>query len=168
MRAILTAIALLIMLPSHLFAASNSDIVSRITADYSAECTTEQKRISTNETDTIAAELSVLDENVYEMKITASGKQATVLFADFSCPNVGASYWCGSSGCAVYIIVDGVSYQTRGWKPFSVTRGKEVLVILPKSGIACDQYNAAPCYAVTVWDETEKTFNSVGSVLKIN
>ena len=85
MRAILTAIALLITLPSHLFAASNSDIVSRITADYSAECTTEQKRISTNETDTIAAELSVLDENVYEMKITAGGKQATVLFADFSC-----------------------------------------------------------------------------------
>ena len=166
MRAILTAIALLITLPSHLFAASNSDIVSRITADYSTECTVEQERISTNEVDAIAPELSVPDENVYQMKITAGGKQATVLFADFSCPNVGASYWCGSSGCAVYIIVDGVSYQTRGWKPFSITRGKEVLVILPKSGIACDQYNAAPCYAVTVWDESETIFNSIGSQLK--
>ena len=166
MRAILTAIALLITLPSHLFAASNSDIVSRITADYSTECTVEQERISTNEVDAIAPELSVPDENVYQMKITAGGKQATVLFADFSCPNVGASYWCGSSGCAVYIIVDGVSYQTRGWKPFSITRGKEVLVILPKSGIACDQYNAAPCYAVTVWDESKTTFNSIGSQLK--
>ena len=166
MRAILTAIALLVTLPSHLFAASNSDIVSRITADYSTECTAEQQRISTNAVDAIAPELSVPDENVYQMKITAGGKQATVLFADFSCPNVGASYWCGSSGCAVYIIVDGVSYQTRGWKPFSVTRGKEVLVILPKSGIACDQYNAAPCYAVTVWDESETTFNSIGSQLR--
>ena len=166
MRAILTAIALLVTLPSHLFAASNSDVVSRITADYSTECTVEQERISTNEVDAIAPELSVPDENVYQMKITAGGKQATVLFADFSCPNVGASYWCGSSGCAVYIIVDGVSYQTRGWKPFSVTRGKEVLVILPKSGIACDQYNAAPCYAVTVWDESKTTFNSIGSQLK--
>tara|TARA_R110000796_G_scaffold84030_1_gene183467 strand:- start:475 stop:969 length:495 start_codon:yes stop_codon:yes gene_type:complete len=161
-----TILIIFLILPSHLFAASNSDIVSQITADYSAECTTEQKRINTNETDAIAAELSVLDENVYQMKITAGGKQATVLFADFSCPNVGASYWCGSSGCAVYIIVDGVSYQTRGWKPFSVTRGKEVLVILPKSGIACDQYNAAPCYAVTVWDESETTFNSIGLQLK--
>jgi len=166
MRAILTAIALLVTLPSHLFAASNSDVVSRITADYSTECTVEQERISTNEVDAIAPELSVPDENVYQMKITAGGKQATVLFADFSCPNVGASYWCGSSGCAVYIIVDGVSYQTRGWKPFSVTRGKEVLVILPKSGIACDKYNAAPCYAVTVWDESKTTFNSIGSQLK--
>ena len=166
MRAILTAIALLVTLPSHLFAASNSDIVSQITADYSTECTAEQKRIIANEMDAIAPKLSVPDENVYQMKITAGGKQATVLFADFSCPNVGASYWCGSSGCAVYIIVDGVSYQTRGWKPFSVTRGKEVLVILPKSGIACDQYNAAPCYAVTVWDESETTFNSIGSQLR--
>ena len=166
MRTILTTIALLVTLPTQLFAASNSDTVSRITADYSTEYTAGQERISNKEMDAISAELSVPDENVYEMKITAGGKQATVLFADFSCPNVGASYWCGSSGCAVYIIVDGVSYQTRGWKPFSVTRGKEVLVILPKSGIACDQYNAAPCYAVTVWDESETTFNSIGSQLR--
>ena len=166
MLATLTAIALLVTLPTQLFAKSNSDTVKRITAEYSTECTAEQERISTNEVDAIASELSVLDENGYQMKITAGGKQATVLFADFSCPNVGASYWCGSSGCAVYILVDGVSYQTRGWKPFSVTRGKEALVILPKSGIACDQYNAAPCFAVTVWDESETTFNSIGSQLR--
>ena len=157
---------LLLLLPTYSFAASNSEIVTQIVAGYSVQCSAEQEDAEDGEVISEIVPITVPSQSLYEIEITEDGKLATILFADFSCPNWGASYWCGSSGCAVYIIVDGVSYRTRGWKPFSVTRGEEVLVILPKSGIACDQYNAAPCFAVTVWDESETTFNSIGSQLR--
>lgn len=83
---------------------------------------------------------------------------------DFACRNVGASCWCGSSGSSgytAYVVVDGVSYQSRGWKPFSVTKNDAVFVMLAKSGGACGTQNGAPCYDVTVWDKNGAKFNSV-------
>ena len=167
MRTFLLMLTLLLF-PMYVLATSNENTIQRITAEYSVECLKAQEGVQTDDIDSKASELLLPNGNLYEIKISNEGKQATVPFANFSCPNVGASYWCGSSGCEVYIIVDDVSYKGRGGKPFSVIGNEQVLVIMPKSGAACDQYNAAPCFAVTVWDESEKTFNSVSSVLKIN
>ena len=162
MRILLT---ILLILPTHIFATSNAETVNQIVAKYSTQCDAKQDAVEYGEVIPEAARLSVSDDSLYEIQITAEGKKATVLFVDFSCPTIGASSWCGSSGCEVYIIVDGVSYQTRGWKPFTVTESEAVFVMLPRSGGACGTHNGAPCHAVTVWDESENTFNSIGGLL---
>jgi hypothetical protein len=155
--------AILLILPTHVFAASNTDIVNQIVASFSAECSALQDDAQNGETFYELVPVIVSDESIYEIQITSNGKMATVLFSDFSCPGVGASSWCGSSGCEVFIIVDGVSYETRGWKPFTVAHGEEVLVMLPRSGGACGIENGAPCYTVTIWNENDKEFNKISN-----
>ena len=159
MRILLT---ILLIIPTHIFAASNAETVNQIVAKYSTQCDAKQDAVEYGEVIPETARLSVSDDSLYEIQITAEGKKATVLFVDFSCPTIGASSWCGSSGCEVYIIVDGVSYQTRGWKPFTVTESEEVFVMLPRSGGACGRSNGSPCYRVTIWDENEGEFNTFG------
>ena len=159
MRILLT---ILLIIPTHIFAASNAETVNQIVAKYSTQCDAKQDAVEYGEVIPEAARLIVSDNSLYEIQITAEGEKATVLFADFSCPTIGASGWCGSSGCEVYIIVDGVSYQTRGWKPFTVTESEEVFVMLPRSGGACGRSNGSPCYRVTIWDADEVKFNTFG------
>ena len=152
--------------PTYLLAATDREIINKILEPYNLECSAEIGDVEPGDVISEIVPVTVSSGSVYEITITTGGKKATVLFADFTCPGRSA-FWCGSSGCSVYIIVDGViHYKNRGFKPFSLTKDDEVFVMLPKSGIACDQYNAAPCYGVTVWDESETTFNSIGSKLK--
>ena len=162
MRAILTAIALLITLPTHLLAATDREIINQILEPYNLECSAEIGNVEPGDVISEIVPVTVSDESIYEINITAGGKKATVLFADFTCPGRGA-FWCGSSGCSVYIIVDGViHYKNRGFKPFSVAEDDEVFVMLPKSGSNCGKSNASPCYRITIWDVEDIEFNIVG------
>ena len=67
------------------------------------------------------------------------------------------------------MIVDGVSYTSRGWKPFSVDTGSGFVVLVPRSGGGCHNSvdiglsNVAPCYTAAVWDSSINTFNSASS-----
>ena len=105
-----------LLIPTYLFAASDSEIVDQLLEPYNLECSAETGDVKLGEVISEIVPVTVDSGSVYEIKITASGKKATVLFSDFTCP-VHGNYWCGSSGCDVYIIIDGISYQTRGWKP---------------------------------------------------
>jgi hypothetical protein len=154
-----------LLIPTYLFAASDSEIVDQLLEPYNLECSAETGDVKLGEVISEIVPVTVDSGSVYEIKITASGKKATVLFSDFTCPGHG-NYWCGSSGCDVYIIIDGISYQTRGWKPFVVKEGEEVFVMLPKSGGACGLHNGGPCYSVAVWDESENTFNTISDLLR--
>ena len=141
-------------------------MINKLLEPYNLECSAEIGNVEPGDVISEIVPVTVSNESIYEIKITAGGKKATVLFADFTCPGHGA-FWCGSSGCSVYIIVDGViHYKNRGFKPFSVTKDDEVFVMLPRSGGACGTHNGAPCHAVTVWDESENTFNSIGGLLR--
>jgi len=152
-------------------AASNEETLQYIIADYQAQCEKAQedfRDIDYKEGDPVIAELKLSEDNIYEITIDKGGKTATVLHAYFSCTNIGYS-WCGTSGCDSYVIVDGVSYTSRGWKPMSVDIGGGYVVLIPKSGGACHNSleigisNADPCYIAAVWDSSRNTFNSASS-----
>ena len=73
-----------------------------------------------------------------------------------------------------------MTFQTSGFKPKSVALisqrehappdgGTTIAVIIPRSGGACitaegtSPSNDRACYALAVWDDESKTFNSMGS-----
>ena len=166
-----TMLALLMTISSHSAAASNEETLQYIISDYQDQCEKAQedfRDINYKEGDPVVAELGLSEDNIYEITMDKDGKTATVLHAYFSCTNVGYS-WCGTSGCDSYVIVDGVSYTSRGWKPMSVDVGGGYVVLIPKSGGACHNSleigisNADPCYIAAVWDSSRNTFNSASS-----
>ena len=162
----LTAI-LLLLIPMSLSAASNEETIQYIFDQHEAECIAEQYEVlmaKEGETPQVTVDLELDDDNIYEIIIDSDGKKATVLYAQFSCTGIGYA-WCGSSGCAAYVIVDGVSYTTRG-KPVSVQVGDSYVVLIPRNGHACNNssevslWGGSPCYTVAAWDDEVKTFNS--------
>ena len=155
-------ISTLLLFPFIASAATESEVINRILEPYNLECSAEIGNVGRGEVISEIVPVTVSDESIYQVDITASGKKATVLFADFTCPGHG-SFWCGSSGCRVYIIVDGVlHYSDHGFKPFSVTEGEAVFVLLPKSGGNCGKRNGSPCYRVAIWDVEDGEFNVAG------
>jgi hypothetical protein len=166
-----TMLPLLMTISSHSAAASNEETLQYIISDYQDQCEKAQedfRDIDYEEGDPVVAELGLSEDNIYEITIDKDGKTATVLHAAFSCTNIGYS-WCGTSGCDSYVIVDGVSYTSRGWKPLSVDTGSGFVVLVPRSGGGCHNSvdiglsNVAPCYTAAVWDSSRSTFNSAAS-----
>ena len=168
-------LSIALLIPISLAAASNEETLQYIIADYQEQCEKAQedfRDIDYEEGDPAVAELGLSEDNIYEITIDKDGKTATVLHAYFSCTNIGCS-WCGTSGCDSYVIVivivDGVSYKYRGWKPMSVDVGGWYVVLIPTSGGGCHNSadiglsNAAPCYTAAVWDSSRNTFNSASS-----
>jgi hypothetical protein len=162
-------IAFIVILPMQIIAASNDETLQYIIADYQDQCEKAQedfRDIDYKEGDPVVAELGLSEDNIYEIIIDKDGKTATVLHAYFSCTNVGYS-WCGTSGCDSYVIVDGVSYTSRGWKPLSVDTGTGFVVLIPRNGGACHNssevnlWGGSPCYTVAAWDDEVKSFNSL-------
>ena len=171
MKNIFKTAALLITVCGQAGAASNEETLEYIISDYQCQCEKAQedfRDVDYEEGDPVVAELKLSEDNIYEITIDKDGKTATVLHAYFSCTNVGYS-WCGTSGCDSYVIVDGVSYTSRGWKPFSVDTGSGFVVLVPRSGGGCHNSvdiglsNVAPCYTAAVWDSSINTFNSAAS-----
>ena len=163
-----TLIALLLALPFKLAAASNEETIQYIFDKHEAECIAEQSEVRNakeGETPQVTVDLELDDDNLYEIVIDSNGKTATVLHANFSCTGIGY-FWCGTSGCDSYVIVDGVSYTSRGGKPMSVDVGGWYVVLIPRRGSACHNSleigtsNAAPCYTAAVWDRSANTFSS--------
>ena len=171
MKHLTVLISFLMTLSSTVGAASNAETLQYIISDYQDQCVKAQedfRDIDYKEGDPVVAELGLSEDNIYEITIDKDGKTATVLHAYFSCTNIGYS-WCGTSGCDSYVIVDGVSYTSRGWKPMSVDIGGVYVVLVPRSGGGCHNSadiglsNAAPCYTAAVWDRSLSTFNSASS-----
>jgi len=163
---------LVVLAPLNLSAATNEETIQLIISDYQAQCMLAQEEfrdIDYEEDDPVVADLSLPDSSIYEIIINGDGQTATVLYANFHCTNIGSA-WCGTSGCTAYMIIDGMTFQTEGFKPVSVVVSEnDVAVIVPRSGGACvnttgqTPSNNISCYAVAVWDDHSDTFNSIGS-----
>ena len=131
-------IALILLLPLPTFAASNEETLQYIIDKHEAECIAEQYEVlnaKEGETPEVNVDLKLDDDNIYEITIGNDGKTATVLHAEFSCTGIGY-FWCGNSSCASYVIVDGVSFTTRG-KPVSVQVGDDYVVLIHRGNLAC-------------------------------
>lgn len=150
-----------ILFPSYLVAASDKETINQILATYNLECSVEAGSVEKGDLITEIIPVTLGSGSIYEIEITTGGKKATVLFSDFKCLEK-RSFWCGSGGCSVYIIVDGkMHHKSRGFKPFSVQKDDRAFVMLPVSGGVCRMRNGAPCYGVMIWDEYGQKFNSV-------
>ena len=166
------AVILMLLFPSYSHAEATENILEFILEGYQAECIAAQEEpmasVSDDEDSNVAA-ITLDESSIYNIDITADGREATVLYANPRCPQIGSA-WCGTSGCTTYVIVDGTIFQTAGFKPVSVTIGENsVVVIVPRAGRACvnadgqTQSNNVSCYAAAVWDDEANTFNSIGS-----
>ena len=96
----------------------NAGQIDEIVQYYQAQCDEEQASVllEIDEEDPDKPKKGVLTlapDSIYDIQITPSGKQATVLFSQFHCSNVGYT-WCGSGGCGFYLIVDGEIYSRDG------------------------------------------------------
>ena len=132
-------IALILFLPLPIFAAANKETLQYIIADYQEQCEKvheDFRDVDYKDGDPVVSELGLAKDDIYEITIDKDGKTATVLHAAFTCTNVGRS-WCGSGGCDTYMIVDGVSYTSWGWKPVSVQVGDSCVALAPRSQGAC-------------------------------
>ena len=110
------ALILISFLPSYCFAETTENILQFILDDYQAECVAAQQESmeAVPEGEYLSAVKITLDESsIYNIDITADGKEATVLYANPRCPQIG-SRCCSTSGCTSNVIVDGISFQTGG------------------------------------------------------
>ena len=165
-------VILTLLLPAHTYAETSENILQYILDDYQAECVAAQQEsmeLVPEGEDPSEVRITLDESSIYNIDITADGKEATVLYANPRCPQIGSG-WCGTSGCTSYVIVDGISFQTEGFEPMSVAVSEDsVVVIVPRSGGGCVNTNGqtpsnnVSCYSVAVWDDAAKTFNSIGS-----
>ena len=63
-------LTILLIIPTHIFAASNAETVNQIVAKYSAQCDAKQDAVEYGEVIPEAARLSVSDDSLYEIQIT--------------------------------------------------------------------------------------------------
>ncbi len=119
--------------------------------------------------------LTLASDNIYDIQITPSGKQATVLVQEFHCSNIGHA-WYGSGGCGFCLVVDHKTYfHPGGFSPTSVTfqhgAGQETVILFATHGTGCKNaegragVGSDPCYSSVVWSEERQSFFSIeGSV----
>ena len=91
---------LMMLLPAHAFAGTTESTLQYILDVYQAECVASQKEsmepVPEGE-DLSAVRITVHDDSIYEIDITADGKKATVFYANPWCPQIGSG-WCGTGG----------------------------------------------------------------------
>lgn len=158
----------------------NAAQIDEIAQYYQAQCDEEQAsvlpEIDAELLETLTKGVLTLDyDSIYDIQITPSGKQATVLVPEFHCSNIGHA-WCGSGGCGFYLIVDGTIYfREGGSNPKSVSfqyeSGHETVVLFAVHGTGCQNEigmvgaGVDPCFSSFVWDEGQQSFLSIdGSV----
>ena len=88
---------LLMLVPMHVAADQNEAALQQHLADHLAFCVSEQAQfnnVELQEAEPETIQLKLSDDSIYQIDITADGKKATVLHANFSCNNIGYA-WCG-------------------------------------------------------------------------
>jgi hypothetical protein len=160
----------------------NAAQIDEIVQYYQAQCDEEQASVlpKIDEDDTDKPEKGVLTlapGNIYDIQITPSGKQATVLVPEFHCANIGHA-WCGSGGCGFYLLVDGKTYYHEGgFGPTSVTFqygiGPQTVILFTTHGTGCQNaegntgVGSDPCYSSVVWSEERDTFLSLDGLVEL-
>lgn len=105
--------------------------------------------------------LEVQDGAVTRIDVSGDGEpDAIVDSARFSCSS-SASFFCGTGGCAVTVVVDGkaTDFLAKGWTV--VDWNDAPVLLLAVHGNACGGTNLRRCVIAFVW--SEDAFRSVGS-----
>ncbi|MEM1048462.1 MAG: hypothetical protein AAGL24_20085 [Pseudomonadota bacterium] len=105
--------------------------------------------------------LEVQDGAVTRIDVSGDGEpDAVVDSSKFACSS-SASFFCGTGGCAVTIIVDGktTDFLAKGWKV--IDWNDAPVLLLAVHGNACGGTNLRRCVISYVW--SEDAFRSAGS-----
>ena len=95
----------------------NRDWIEYIVADMFQSCLDSQPE----GTDLSTVELKVASDSIYQIPYKADGSLATVFIeSGVSCTWVGRG-WGGSEGSTIYVIAEGLLFETRGFDILSVT-----------------------------------------------
>ena len=149
--------------------------VSKIISSYRMQCAATQDEFIELVPDDYTAPSKVLQidqESIYELRISED-QIATVVYADFSCENIGRG-WCGSGGCSYHIVAGGQVFSGAGGKPYSFNEETNPMLILSRGGGACTLSdgrtapNTSPCFSVATWDTANQLFSSVDSALPLS
>ncbi len=100
-------------------------------------------------------------EAVTEIELTSqfgSVKAELVDESAYSCSSA-ASYFCGTGGCMLNLVVEGqvMSWQATGWR--LETWGPDTILLLGRDGGWCGGAGAEVCYEALVW--------SAGKILSV-
>lgn len=69
---------------------------------------------------------------------------------------------CGTRGCSISIISNNTALTYTGWEPKVIREGNDYLLLLPHTGLWCGaSFNAAPCYSILFWDDTENRLSFI-------
>ncbi len=146
-KSLVATLVLALALPGPSFAADAAEAVIEAAR---GECRSLEKGV-----------LEVQDGAVTRIDVSGDGKpDAIVDSSKFACSSA-ASFFCGTGGCAVTIIVDGqaTDFLAKGWKV--VDWNGAPVVLLAVHGNACGGTNLRRCVIAYVW--SEDAFRSVGS-----
>jgi hypothetical protein len=152
----------------------NRDWIEYIVADMFQSCLSDQPE----GTDLSTVELKVASDSIYQIPYKADGSLATVFIeGGVSCTWVGSG-WMGSGGSTIYVIAEGLLFETRGFDIQSVTLEgwSQPVIIIPRTGFWCEEKGneymgvskAAPCMSAAIWDESRREFNSPDQVLQLS
>lgn len=152
----------------------NRDWIEYIVADMFQSCLADQPE----GTDLSTVELKVASDSIYQIPYKADGSLATVFIeGGVSCTWVGSG-WMGSGGSNIYVIAEGLLFETRGFDIQSVTLEgwSQPVIIIPRTGFWCEEKDneymgvskAAPCMSAAIWDEYRREFNSPDQVLQLS
>ena len=98
-----------------------------------------------------------------QVDVTGDGKPETMVdSSQFQC-STSASYWGGSGGNWLALIVEGqqIDFLAQGWQV--VTWNKVPVLMLWLGGFECGGFGVDPCVEALVWSEDKKTFMTVRS-----
>lgn len=158
---------------------ASADPVEILLDHYRNQCLSileDERDINADLDQIISDPLHVSDDSIYEISLSTSGITAIVVYVDFECQGIGSG-WCGSSGCASYIIVEEQIFgPLNGGRPFTTSfvtpyGNERTLLLVGVSGLACsDGYgergiNADLCYMSAVWDDHNRTFRANGDLV---
>ena len=95
------------------------------------------------------ASFKLEDTAVTYLDLTEDGTNDIIVVDEsgFSCPDNGASYYCGSGGCQVHFLADAdqVLGQAQSWEIMQTKHGKKV-ILLGLHGSACNEAGAVACF----------------------
>lgn len=90
---------------------------------------------------------------IHDVDVSGDGEPDVIIdSAGFNC-TTAASFWCGTGGCMLSVVIDGESYGflTQGWEVVDLHNYR--VLLLAVHGSECGGSNVRKCVRAEVWSE---------------
>ena len=90
---------------------------------------------------------------IHDVDVSGDGEPDVIVdSAGFNC-TTAASFWCGTGGCLLSVVIDGEGYGflTQGWEIVDLYNYR--VLLLAVHGMECGGSNVRKCVRAEVWSE---------------